>query len=1132
MKRLSLFFLMITIFMSIPHTLWAQLANLHGDERYSYNGLHSGNQIRTTFYNDGMVGIRYASPTDIRGEWPINTGRSYINQLIMFVGAEVKDSEGQVKHIVSEGNGCTSGNSNNADSGDSGPNGEWWTMAPLPGFANDEEKRIAMSHWDWSWPVAWPDKYDDTIDPGWPDSWNGYFGKDVYNADQESYYVMDDYNNREFSFYPDSTNPDRRGLGLRGTVRGFQWSNVLVEDVLFCLYDIKNIGNHHHEKMNFGIMSGPIMGAHTSTGGGDGGDDGGAYDLDEEIGYHYDQDDIGSGSWTPVGLHGLAFFESPGNPFDGIDNDGDGNDLGTGDLITADMFEPKIVNPGDAIVIIDYQTFEREVTQMPATGVSIVYQKREFKFMPGDTLVEVANNLIDDNLNGIIDENNGSTFGEGADAITRFLYLGQKYVNYFTGAGLDNILIDEKRDDGIDNDNDWNVNFDDVGMDGVPKTGDPGEGDGVPTSGAGTDLPGEPHIDKTDIDESDMIGLTAFNIYTPWTLYPLSDDENLWEGIKPGYLNAIGQIGDTDLLLGSGYFPMKPIQIERFSLGILFGVDKDDLFINKKYAEKTYLENYNFAKAPYIPTLTAIPGDNRITLVWDDFAEKSLDPITGYDFEGYRIYRSSDPGFQDMLPITDGHGYVSHRKPLIQFDLANGITGYSPVHVKGIEFWLGDDTGIVHTWTDTTVRNGQKYYYAVTSYDHGDGALGIAPSECAKYISIDMDGSILDKGKNVVVVRAEAPSAGFVPADFDSSKIQRLPGSTAAGVVNYEIIFPSLIKDANMYQITFEDTLVTNQELPATKSFILVNLTSGDTLLKNSTLFHNDDEVPVTEGFRLALRNNPENLDVNDDLSGWNRGGVYSYTLRPYGYRDDPVKLEAGDFRVEIGEVGIDTSDVFFRGGSELPAIPVNFTITNTILNKKVKFAFRERDVVPGEEGKFTGYTDRSNRDEIIFLTDSLVASWQLSLARGTSDSLNPGPGDVLELKFQRPFLSNDVYQFTTRAQKIDHELAKNQMEIIKVVPNPYVVANSWEPQNPYTSGRGPRELHFIHLPEKCTIKIFNVRGQLVTELRHETPSLTDGTEIWNMQTKDQLDIAYGVYVYVVEAEGLGQKTGKFAVIK
>ena len=77
---LRIFFLLF-LFYLLSAIVPAQMAGLHGDQRYSYNGVHSGNWIRTTFYNDGMVGIRYVNPDDIRGEWPINTGRSYINQL-------------------------------------------------------------------------------------------------------------------------------------------------------------------------------------------------------------------------------------------------------------------------------------------------------------------------------------------------------------------------------------------------------------------------------------------------------------------------------------------------------------------------------------------------------------------------------------------------------------------------------------------------------------------------------------------------------------------------------------------------------------------------------------------------------------------------------------------------------------------------------------------------------------------------------------------------------------------------------------------------------------------------------------------------------------------------------------------
>ncbi|MBM2845831.1 MAG: hypothetical protein HW407_1143, partial [Bacteroidetes bacterium] len=91
--------------------------------------------------------------------------------------------------------------------------------------------------------------------------------------------------------------------------------------------------------------------------------------------------------------------------------------------------------------------------------------------------------------------------------------LGKKYVNV---DGLHNARIDdgidemadESRNDGIDNDGDWDALSDDVGLDGAPETGDVGEGDGKPTSGVGTPFPGEPNIDKTDVSEADQIGLT------------------------------------------------------------------------------------------------------------------------------------------------------------------------------------------------------------------------------------------------------------------------------------------------------------------------------------------------------------------------------------------------------------------------------------------------------------------------------------------------------------------------------------------------------------------------------------------------------------------------------------------------
>ena len=152
------------------------------------------------------------------------------------------------------------------------------------------------------------------------------------------------------------------------------------------------------------------------------------------------------------------------------------------------------------------------------------------------------------------------------------------------------------------------------------------------------------------------------------------------------------------------------------------------------------------------------------------------------------------------------------------------------------------------------------------------------------------------------------------------------------------------------------------------------------------------------------------------------------------------------------------------------------------------------------------------------------------SAEKDDSTKVGPVAGDFCIIDMAKPFLANDVYSFTTSGQRIDN--AAVDLSKIKVVPNPYIVTNSWEPMHTYSKGRGPREIHFTHLPQECTIKIFNIRGQLVRELEHNSDSVSDGMAIWDMQTKDLLDISYGIYIYHVDAGGLGSTVGKFAVVK
>jgi hypothetical protein len=138
--------------------------------------------------------------------------------------------------------------------------------------------------------------------------------------------------------------------------------------------------------------------------------------------------------------------------------------------------------------------------------------------------------------------------------------------------------------------------------------------------------------------------------------------------------------------------------------------------------------------------------------------------------------------------------------------------------------------------------------------------------------------------------------------------------------------------------------------------------------------------------------------------------------------------------------------------------------------------------------------------------------------------------GNKLRISATRPFRTGDFFQYTVRSASIDNEKAKSELDRIAVVPNPYVGASDYE-RGTQLEGRGGRLIQFIHLPRTCTISIFNIRGERVATIDHDG-AITDGSEWWDLTTRDGQDAAYGVYVFHVDAPGIGEHVGKFAIVK
>jgi hypothetical protein len=132
----------------------------------------------------------------------------------------------------------------------------------------------------------------------------------------------------------------------------------------------------------------------------------------------------------------------------------------------------------------------------------------------------------------------------------------------------------------------------------------------------------------------------------------------------------------------------------------------------------------------------------------------------------------------------------------------------------------------------------------------------------------------------------------------------------------------------------------------------------------------------------------------------------------------------------------------------------------------------------------------------------------------------------------KKPFRHEDSFEFFTETPAVDKTIAGKEMEDIKVVPNPYIVMTTHELPLPpaVTSGRGERKIDFIHVPAGAKVYLFTSRGEHVKTLEHDN-DIYDGTISWNLKTKENLDVAAGIYFYVVESD-VGTKRGKLAVVK
>ena len=1194
MKRFFNFTFTLFIIMFLHAGLFAQ-GQLYegpddpaGDKAAEREGYMTGNRVFLYFQNTTEL-AKWVNPSDppLWSKWPNTTdGVKMLDGVALLIGAKVyvlendtipvtdpKDIEngfvfqdGEVHNIVPLYFLQTSYREEMDMNYDRTIE---WGLYPVFGYFNPLNDYPAMSNIPESWPDAWPAS---GLTTKWPGEWNGRFGRGVTYAQLETYFVANDAQDQEYlgvedkeKYYPrpgvyideeSSIQPGYPwgGIGIRVEQRGFQWNNPQARDAIFWEYKIANISDYDLPEVAFGYWVDNGIG-------GEADDEIGFFDTKIDMAYSWDDNQIGRGGLR-TGLMGFAYLESPGIPFDDIDNDEDG------------LLNEKRDNQASAMV-------------GATDGIDDLQ-----KFL--DTY-----KLTMEDLRPHWDADEDQDWMDGTDLNGNGQYA---YYDVASGEWVPEPGENANDDVGTDGVGPFDLNYTGPDADGSECNHKPDYNPGIGS---------EPNFASTDVSESDMVGLTSFRLF-PVPGHSSSyrwfrGDESMWELIgQDSTVEYLGNISNLIETFASGPFTLFQGREERISMSILHAYEsnyealrKDEshpapaLYEAKRIVQSIYEADYRFAQPPEMPTLTATPGDGKVILTWDNVADtRTRDPFLGNvnDFEGYKLYRSTDVKFSDAETITDGYGVPFYKKTIFQCDLQDSIQGFAEYGiVNGATYYLGSETGIVHHYVDSTVQNGRTYYYALVAYDYGDKEIGggITPSENTTIIDLAPESNTIRSiDKNVAIVTPGTRAPGYAEPEISDLDAENLVGQ---GTIKPELLASNSLQTGHTYKIKFSidtikvlptvDTYSVEKGISyATSGIYVYDVSNGGELVysetKDSHAFDNvvevenfilgkDDtlryttlktdgtlETDVFDGMRLSV-DLPVDLPERDySKTGWQTG--YSDIQISYAQNENPATTHifypypwdydivfTADSQAYVGQTN--PSYVFDENGSRLFGSKLikgqafSFYVENKNFldstgqfekmelivhdqNNNHQFDMREDRVLVGtidDEGKYAG------------------TAFSFNFTNVDSTEEFPKANDVYRIRFRRPFWITDSLMFTVSEQsEIDKTAISSSMDKIKVVPNPYIATNAMEEAVPNPFINQPRKIMFTHVPARCTIKIFSVSGYLIDTIEVNNNSNT-GFVHWNMLTSEGLEIAPGIYIYHIKALDTGDtKMGKFAVIK
>lgn len=642
---------------------------------------------------------------------------------------------------------------------------------------------------------------------------------------------------------------------------------------------------------------------------------------------------------------------------------------------------------------------------------------------------------------------------------------------------------------------------------------------------------------------------------------------------------------DRRLMLSSGPFQMAPGDTQEVVVGLVIGDAPGTntrlpsislLRFYDQFAQSAFDQNFDLAPPPSSPVVIAAPAENSAILTWDLTSEGYDEPP--YQWEGYVVYQGqSRSGPWRRLATFDRQNGITTLKDL-DFDAESGEI------IEKVKA-LGTDRGVAYRYVATTdawrggpLLVGTPYYFSVTAY--AAGGILETPRVLESSIIFDADPAI----STVYTVIPQTAAAGV---DLGSAAI--VAGPTYG---QYDNQVPAA-KDSITVRVVNPDEVITadyrvgyKPDAAGTPTWYLLRTTTAgtDTVINNWPNFGGDENFPVVDGlqvkvFGLLARKLVTADSLNVGPNPFALGGVdfgigffghgADFAINLFGSSLDPTSPAAftvfTDVEIRFTGGAVGQKAYRYMRSATTPRtyllqdyVDVPFTVWDVTNNRQLNSGFLENQVTAdGTWNPSTGpdgnrefiwpmsstysataspyYLDPANDDA---LNESGNIDFQYVLIPYTLTFEGTDPGTPVPLDAGDKFIfdqdidvarapttetDNDYFTFSTRTpNRFDAAVAQSELARIKAVPNPYFAHSRYE------FNQFNRVVKFTHLPARCTIRIFTLAGDLVRVLEKNDAGTSQTT--WDLLTTASLPVASGIYIFHVDAPGVGVHVGKMAI--